>query len=521
VLRKDGTRSMIAPHELTDGYEENPIISLQTLRADFNGALLQFLIGLYQVALGSNSEIVWSRYFRNPPSPKIIKDSFLPYISAFSLFGPGPKFMQDHEKIEGEKLGIEKMILDAPGEQTITRNTDLFVKRNGIGGLCYSCCATALFTLQTNAPSGGSGHRTSLRGGGPLTTLALGSTLWETVWLNVIPHSYMDVAVKVEQQAALLSLVFPWIAPTRTSEKNTGTKTQPQDAHPYQAYWGMPRRIMLCNEGKIGTCSICGEKDMPLVTHYIQKTYGIDYGDGWRHPLSPYAVNEDGSRISIHTSPRGITYRHWLRYTYGDTNNKTRYEPALSIYTFLARSGRMGREFDVLGEKRRFFSFGYDFDNMKARCWYEGEMPLIYVEENIRPAYLSATTALIRTAEYVISLTSANVRKALGLDKISSLSFIDADFWVRTESSFYSTLDAIAHVVHDAKEIDTKKLEWFSILRATALDIFDKKSQASMMGQIDPGNVATAYLTLARSLTPKAKKVSKLLELSQEPRIEG
>jgi CRISPR system Cascade subunit CasA len=69
---------MIAPHELTDGYEKNPIISMQTLRADFNGAILQFLIGLYQVALGSNSEIVWSRYFRNPPSPEIVKDFFLP-----------------------------------------------------------------------------------------------------------------------------------------------------------------------------------------------------------------------------------------------------------------------------------------------------------------------------------------------------------------------------------------------------------------------------------------------------------
>nr|WP_231886596.1 type I-E CRISPR-associated protein Cse1/CasA [Methylomonas methanica] len=55
--------------------------------------------------------------------------------------------------------------------------------------LCPSCAATALFTLQTNAPSGGVGHRVGLRGGGPLTTLVLPkasqTTLWQKLWLNV------------------------------------------------------------------------------------------------------------------------------------------------------------------------------------------------------------------------------------------------------------------------------------------------------------------------------------------------
>jgi CRISPR system Cascade subunit CasA len=44
--------------------------------------------------------------------------------------------------------------------------------------------------------------------------------------------------------AAYDESVFPWLAPTRTSEQASAITT-PEQVDKLQAYWGMPRRIRL------------------------------------------------------------------------------------------------------------------------------------------------------------------------------------------------------------------------------------------------------------------------------------
>jgi CRISPR system Cascade subunit CasA len=81
---------------------------------------------------------------------------------------------------------------------------------------------------------------------------------------------------------------FPWLAPTRTSEK-AGNVVTPENAHPLQAYWGMPRRIELdFTNTEEGICDLCGEKHESLLRQMRGKNYGVQY-DGWRHPFSPIA----------------------------------------------------------------------------------------------------------------------------------------------------------------------------------------------------------------------------------------
>jgi CRISPR type I-E-associated protein CasA/Cse1 len=97
----------------------------------------------------------------------------------------------------------------------------------GVETLSRTGAAIALHCLQTFAPAGGAGHRTSLRGGGPLTTLLAPGTdqngrpvsLWRTVWLNVLP-----VEGENEDPPPRLNLarIFPWIAPTRVSDTRAG-----------------------------------------------------------------------------------------------------------------------------------------------------------------------------------------------------------------------------------------------------------------------------------------------------------
>ena len=172
IRRKNGAKALIAPWQLTE--TDNPVITLNAPRPDFNGALMQFLIGLLQTAATPASHDQWLDWLEEPPTPDVLKAQFEPYADAFALQGEKGSFMQDFEPLEGAGFnGIAELLIDSPGGNTVKENKDHFIKRGRVEQVCPCCAATALFSLQTNAPSGGQGHRTSLRGGGPLTTLVV------------------------------------------------------------------------------------------------------------------------------------------------------------------------------------------------------------------------------------------------------------------------------------------------------------------------------------------------------------
>src|SRR5262249_16025452 len=191
--------------------------------------------------------------------------------------------------VEGEPTGMDGLLIDAPGGNTIRENADHFVKRGRSTALSRAGAAIALTTLQTSAPTGGAGHRTSLRGGGPLTTLVLPGTanrseptLWQGLWTNV-PEGF---TAKVDD----LPRVFPWLLKTRASYKG-GKLTRPEDVHAGQAFFGIARRIRLLFEENTGRrpCDLLGIVDDVVVTGYVTRPWGPNY-TGWSrsHPLSPY-----------------------------------------------------------------------------------------------------------------------------------------------------------------------------------------------------------------------------------------
>ena len=169
VRRHSGTESIIAPWQLTE--TDDPVLALSAPRLDFNAALMQFLIGLLQTSATPKDRDRWLDRLVSPPNLAQLKDCFEAYSHAFELQAVQGAFMQDYDELDTEAQSIDKLLIDSPGGKTRKKNTDLFVKRERVGRLCPGCTATALFTLQVNAPGGGLGHRTSVRGGGPLTTL--------------------------------------------------------------------------------------------------------------------------------------------------------------------------------------------------------------------------------------------------------------------------------------------------------------------------------------------------------------
>src|SRR5580693_4909190 len=245
LRRRSGAVEVAAPWQITDRQEEDPYSGFASVRADFDGALAQFLVALLQAVLPPWRSGDWRHRFDAPPSPEALRESLQALAFAFELFGDGPRFLQDLTLAEDQpsEEGIERLLIDAPGENTLQLGKDHFVKGGRIEALCPACAAMALLTLQLNAPSGGQGHRTGLRGGGPLTTLVADpENLWKTLWLNVLLSSELDGNSEGKERPEDR---FPWLAPTRTSGKNGGRPTTLSDVHPLQVFWAMPRRIRL------------------------------------------------------------------------------------------------------------------------------------------------------------------------------------------------------------------------------------------------------------------------------------
>ncbi len=518
VRRKNGTQDWIAPWQIG----EPDIVALDARRPDFNGALIQFLIGLVQTATPMNSHAEWKQWYDAPPSVEILKHWFAPIESAFVFDGDGARFMQDFGlRTSGVKdtefNDIGALLIEAPGDNTLKENKDHFIKRGSVAGLCPHCAATALFTLQTNAPSGGNGHFTSLRGGGPLTTLIVATptrSLWHTIWLNVRERTSFLGSGGGDASKMEPHFIFPWLAAMQSIQP-AGGKTAPIQTHPSHVFWGMPRRIRLdLDDITSGQCDACGRKTENLVTRYITKAKGFDYKGPWRHPLSPYYESKPEEWLPMHPQPGGLGYRHWLGLALGVQGEKKKIQPA-SMISFVLGSQRLR---DRLG----LWVFGYDMDNMKARCWYESSLPLYgLAERNTQGRKLVQTEVAkwIAAADHVAFLLRSAVRSAWfseGAEAKGDWGFVDAAFWSGTEPVFYRQLSELVEQGRDEdgdSVLTPMRESWRKALIDAAVKLFDAELVgAAPIERQNPRRVAEAHNRLHASL--HGDKLKEILKLS-------
>ncbi len=512
VCRASGVKEIIAPWQMTENHETDPIVSLVAPRADFNGALMQFLIGLLQTAApptkADNDD--WLAGLEKAPAPAVLKEKFERIQHAFNLHGDGPCFMQDFEKLEGDTKSIDALLIEAPGAQTLRNNADHFIKRGDVKALCPACVASALFTLQTNAPSGGAGHRTSLRGGGPLTTLAIidsqdgneiVETLWRNVWLNVLSQRDLELFTDAADKQADAD-IFPWMAATRSSNpKQNGCDTYPGDVNPLQMYWAMPRRIRLDWENThAGECDICGAQDDRLVSQYITQNYGVNYNGPWKHPLSPHSFDKkDNTPIPQHPQPGGMSYRHWLHFVAGKKLNK-----AAQVITAFNKRNRD----DKL--QLRLWAFGYDMDNMKARCWYETVYPLYLLDESVRTDFINRAQLLVDAAIEVSKYVRSTIKKAWFKrpgDAKGDTSFIIESFFQYTESTFFDKLRCLRDELMSGGDGIAVLNDWHGDLKKSALNMFDYWAARGDVSVINPRRIAMAHKELNKFLSKNLKKL--------------
>lgn len=139
------------------------------------------------------------------------------------------------------------------------------------------------------------------------------------------------------------------------------------------------------------------------------------------------SASEGGRRALFRqAATRGLIWRDWLGLNQkGASENNTEY-PALVVTTFSARSLN-----DV---KAGLWGFGYDFDNMKARCWHEHHFPLLFTENIIPDLRKAALTASRNLSLLRSALKEARFSDAKGAR--GDFSFIDIDFWHLTQGRF-------------------------------------------------------------------------------------
>ncbi len=429
VITAEGPRR-IAPWQMAD-------LSIQRLdwpRADLNLACLELLIGL--VFLADPPEDIDDWDDRQTPDPARLRDRLAPLQPAFDLLGDGPRFLQDREDLKGEPNPPDMLFIDSAGGQTVRNNADLMVWRDRYPTLDPALAAMALYTFQAFAPAGGAGNRTSMRGGGPLLTLVQPQGgLWATIWANVPYGAPADASV------------LPWMRATVTSDG--GRAVYPEQTHPAEAFFGMPRRLRLVGaEGGI--------------TGVIQRPYGTNYA-GWDHPLTPYyRLKAAEEWLPKHPRAGLFGYRHWLGVVMGAEGDRDGLQRrALALRNWSERGGRRGA---------RVLVAGWAMDNMKPRDFILSTPPLVQLQGR----GLASLTGMIEAAD----ILSLELRRALApvLAEGESREALREAFYAETQADFETGLSVLAA----GGDPEGVARDWVAALRRVALRLFETRALPSL-----------------------------------------
>jgi CRISPR system Cascade subunit CasA len=320
-----------------------------------------------------------------------------------------------------------------------------------------------------------------------LTTLVLPGlpnnaepSLWQRLWANV-PGK--------RDNAASFERVFPWLVPTRISDK-TGVETTPDDVDPLQCFFGMPRRIRLMFEPNTARlpCDLLGIVDDVVVTGYVTRPWGTNY-TGWSrgHPLSPYyrPKKDAVEYLPLHLQSSRVGYRQYLGLALAGELRL----PARCVSDFYARAQDLEGDEKLAAMNSRLLVAGYSMDNMKPLDFGEALMPLIVTGDPDNDDRVRAfAEGFVKAADLIANQLGNAVKRALfgenaKTDRGSTvLDAVRQRFWGDTEQAFYAALRRGAEALVAAGDNAGERLaelrqaagaSWLSVVRNAALDIFD------------------------------------------------
>ena len=467
-----------------DQIAEPSVTALAWPRADFNLACLELLIGLVSMANPPKDGADWLSRLERPDAGRL-RDALAPFAPSFALAGDGPRFLQDLETLEcsakpSDIKPVDMLFIDSAGSSTALKNADLMVKRDRFPSLAPAEAAMALCTLQTFAPSGGAGNRTSMRGGGPLVTLVRPRDhegeqfpLWRLVFANVLPGRPLAAG---DAEAAL-----PWLRPTRTSEK--GQVSTPEDTHPLEAFFGMPRRLRLVfQDGQ--------------ATGVVQKPYGTNY-TAWNHPLTPYWRQKEDSPewLPVHPKAGRLSYRNWLGISLEATGGgKGTRRAARTVRACRDRYGCP--DFELMAG-------GWAMDNMKPVNFSLDRYPGF---PGLNDAAEDRVFNLVAAANIASGALRRALKDACQLAGSSGDAMVEALF-AETEEEFTTSVRGI--IDGASTEVEAK---WHKTLSSQAFRMFEERALGSLTDH-DIAGIEKRVAATRRLLGVLAWKVRRELDL--------
>lgn len=472
-----GTVRDISPLDIASTFP--PALDLAACRPDFNGALAQFLIGLLQLVAPEEGDD-WSAVMDGRQALPV--DQLRKWAPHFEFDRGDCRVMQDTELSDADGVSdLDALLLESPGANAVRNNSDLFIKRRDPSTFGLAIAAQALITLQMNAPAGGQGHRTSIRGGGPVTYLwwpmrrdGQEVPLWQKLWANV-----QSLEGTCRREIAL-----PWTAACLTSEGGKHVIAQIAARHGELSekesaalcYFATPRRIRLGFADDV-TCALRGTRS-PGATGYFTKNFGANYlSHLFRHPLSSY-YELKGDWLPTHLSDMGFSYVDWLQTQRSDDARR-----APSVLEGRHRR-RVERWLGGAGDSA-IWAFGFKMDNMKCEGWHEARYPAFPgLSPEAEGTVFAQAGLLIAAFKACFSSLQRALRQAWTDEgKKGDTSAAERRLLGATEADFYESLKRIAEkptaTAEDAAARDQIKLNWQRMLTGAAYRVFESHAQAS------------------------------------------
>jgi len=273
VMTKTGEHLLISPSDIT----KSNLLSIDSGRADHDIAYTEFLIGILQTTMAPASDEEWRELYNNPPSKSHLQAVFDPISKFFSIDDEKLRFKQLSP--DGKSNPIFNLFIEGPGEITVKDGRDFLEKSSRVQKVCPSCAVGALMVRQIYTGVGGSarvmgedgqrlkgyGYSAAFRQGNRLATCVLqGSSLWQTLWLNVTNQKDLEGDYK--------SNPYPW---------NGATPGE----HPCWGFWETAWSTWLNFEKEETFCDCCGEACSTVVRTY-NKTHSKGALIEYRHPLT-------------------------------------------------------------------------------------------------------------------------------------------------------------------------------------------------------------------------------------------
>lgn len=503
VIKNNGIKEKIAICQILDKYQRNPIVDIESPRPDLRNAIYQLLIGIVQVSAMPEDDEDWRKLWDDPYSHEEFSKKILFYEDCFEIDSKGPAFMQDYSLKVFKEENLTNIFIELPSNEHFNK----FIPEK----VDAYWAAISLYALQTFGPAGGRGHKTGLRGGGPMTTILWPenvnqgiSTLWQKIWMNVLSEEYLpDLAGNHKKKTK--ADIFPWMKPTKTSNIE-GSGLFPKECHPFHMFFGMPRRIRLVFTREPGICDISGESSLNIVTSY--KTYhsGNDYSGAWIHPLNPYRRDPkkpDEPPYSVKGQPGGISYRYWPRLAlYSDSAT----EILAPVVKYSQTSSR--RKKVIANNTINIWAAGFDMSNMKARCWYEALVPVYSLELKEAKELGVVINKFITFATECSSSVVFRIKEAWfksPKDATGDFSHIAISFWQNTEIDFYLVLSRLVKNIYDKANVSECALYWQKTIYNQALRLFETWALSEHEDGLDMKRVIGARNGLIRAVSASSK----------------